>query len=144
MDNKRGCILITALFPLFIGGLIYLCFRSENILFFSWLRFVDFDYSFFRQINLKSTAMSSYIVYNLPHGLWVLSGLLLLRVVAESKILVFYSIVFIVISIGLELAQLFGMRSGTFDLLDLITIVVFSSIGLFVNNFIGRKKYAKV
>jgi len=142
MLNKRRCNFIIALFPLFIGGLIYVCFRSENILFFSWLRHINFNYSFFRQINLNDTAISSYIVYNLPHGLWVLSGLLLLRVATENKILVFYSIVFIVISIGLELGQLVGMRPGTFDQLDLITIVIFSSIGLFLN--IGGKNHAKI
>ena len=84
--------------------------------------------------------VSSYIIYNLPHGLWVLSGLLLLKVFVENekKILLFYSILFIVISINLEIFQYFGIRQGTFDIIDLFTIILFSIIGLYIN-IVGGK-----
>jgi len=55
----------------------------------------------------------------------MLSGLLLLRIVVENKIIAFYSIVFIVILIGLELGQLFSIRAVTFDWLDFVAIVIF-------------------
>jgi len=135
MHYRKYSNILISLLPIFIGGLIYTCFRNDNILFFSWFRFFNINYSFLRQINIDNNIVSSFIIYNLPHGLWVLSGLLLLKTFLknENKILLFYSILFIVISISFELLQFFGIRPGTFDILDLITIIVFSCIGLFIN-----------
>jgi hypothetical protein len=144
MFYKKYHNFIFAVLPLFIGGLIYICFRNENILFFSWLRFFYINYSFLRQINIGSNVVSSYIIYNLPHGLWVLSGLLILKIFLENEknILLFYSIIFILMSVFNEIGQFYSIIRGTFDILDLFTIIIFSSVGLVIN-LIG-KRYEKV
>jgi hypothetical protein len=135
MNKIKIFNMLLALFPLFIGGLIYICFRNEDILFFSWMRFLNINYSLLRQIELKNNIISSYIVFSLPNGLWVLSGLLLLKVFLENekRLLAIYSIIFIMVSILYEISQLIDIIPGTFDIADIITIIIFSNIGLFVN-----------
>ena len=75
MTHRKYFYFISASIILLIGGFIYICFRDENILLFSWLRYFNINYSFFRQINLVNNFIIEYIIYNLPNGLWVLSGL---------------------------------------------------------------------
>jgi len=134
MAYKKCCNFIIALLPLFFGGLIYICFRSENLLLFSWARFFNINFSLLRQVNIGDSIISSYIIYNLPHGLWVLSGLLLLKTFIQNDfLLLFYSVIFIVMSVFYEIGQFYGIIRGTFDILDLITIVIFSSLGLVIS-----------
>lgn len=141
--HKKVYGLIFPLLPVLIGGLLYICFRNENILLFSWIRFVNIDYSFLRHIVIADNLISSYIIYSLPNGLWVLSGLLLLKYFLknENRVYLFYATVFILISISIEVCQLYGIVPGTFDILDLVTIIIFSIIGFLMNT--EWKKYEK-
>ena len=68
------------------------------------------------------------------------SGFLFLKTFLGDKntFLFVYSIILVLISISLELGQLFGIRSGTFDILDIVTIIIFSYIGLSIK-FLGAK-----
>jgi len=64
----------------------------------------------------------------------VLSGLLLLKTFIQNDfLLLFYSVIFIVMSVFYEIGQFYGIIRGTFDILDLITIVIFSSLGLVIS-----------
>jgi hypothetical protein len=142
MVYRRYFDFIFAFISLFIGGFIYICFRDKNSLFFSLLRCFKINYSIFSQINFRSNIVTTFIIYCLPNGLWVLSGLLLLKTLLKyGKMLVFYSIVFIIISLFYEIGQYFNIVSGTFDILDIVTIITFSLIGLLVNTL--RGKYEK-
>ena len=131
-----------SIIPLLIGGIIYICFRNDNIIFFSWLRYLNINYSHFQQIYIEKNIISSYIIYSLPNGLWVLTGLFLLKIFLINSILKFYSIIFILLSIFIEIGQLFEIIPGTFDVLDLFTIFIFSGIGLAIN--IYKDKYEKI
>jgi hypothetical protein len=73
----------------------------------------------------------------------VLSGLLLLKYFLknENRVYLFYATVFILISISIEVCQLYGIVPGTFDILDLVTIIIFSIIGFLMNT--EWKKYEK-
>jgi hypothetical protein len=131
---KKQYHFIFSLLPIIIGGFLYICFRSEDILFFSWMRLFNINYNLLRHINIEHTIITQYVIYSFPNGLWVLSGLFLLKSAVKNnrKILLLYSILFIAISIFIEAGQYFGILSGTFDILDLITVIVFSSIGLLI------------
>ena len=129
-----------ALSSIVIGGMLYICFRSEDIKIFSWLRFLNINYSALRQMDLGNNLISSYIIFSFPNGLWVLSGLLFLGTFLknEKTFLLLYSGVFILIALIIELGQLFDTISGTFDILDLVTIIVFSCFGLYINIHGGK------
>jgi hypothetical protein len=91
------------------------------------------------EYGLIITFVTAFIIYSLPNGLWVLSGLLLLKTFLKyGKILIFYSIVFIIISLFYEIGQYFNIVSGTFDILDIVTIITFSGIGLSANILLGK------
>ena len=126
---------IFALLPVIFSGFIYIFFRSEDILLFSWIRLFNIDYSLVRYNNIEHNTITLYIIYSLPNGLWVLSGLLLLKMVIKNnkKVLLLYSILFVAISIFIEIGQYFGIILGTFDVFDLITIIVFSIVGLIIS-----------
>lgn len=123
--------------PLLFGGIIYLCFRDENLLLFHWLRKLHIDYSLLRLVNIKYSIIKSYIMYSLPNGLWIFSGILILGLIWKDKIYKYFSYVSILISLALfmEVAQKFGIMYGTFDVVDLLTIIVFSGMGIFIKIF---------
>jgi hypothetical protein len=137
---KKYFNIMIALLPLFIGGLIYICYRNDNILLFSWLRFLNLNYSILRLLYSENNLIISFIIFSLPNGLWVLSGLLLLQVFAKNEkiMALIYSIIFIIISIIIEISQFYSLLPGTFDANDLITIIIFSGIGLYIGKL--RKK----
>ena len=123
-----------AFVTLLMGGFIYIHFRDANILFLTWLRYLNIDYSSIRQINQINSIIMNKIIYNLPNGLWVLSGLLFLNTFSENKILLKdYSIIFITICMSYEIGQHFNVIPGTFDIFDIIAIIIFSGIGLLAN-----------
>ena len=123
---------LIAFLPLLFGGFLYIFFRNENILFLSWLRSFGISYSYYQYIN---NGIASYAIYSLPNGLWILSGLLFLNIALkkEYQLLKIYSVIFISIALIIEIGQLFKIIRGTFCILDFVTIIIFSSIGLFVN-----------
>ena len=139
MTFRRYFVFIFAFIILFIGGIIYICFRDENILLFSGLRYLNFNYSLFRQINIEKNILSGFIIYNLPNGLWALSGLLFLQsFLTDKKMLKLYSTIYIGICLLYEIGQFFNFVPGTFDIFDIISIIIFSGIGLSIN-FLWRK-----
>ena len=130
--------------PLLFGGLIYISFRDERILFFYWLRRFNINYSLLRQIDIGTGIIQSYFVYSLPHGLWILSGVLILGVICRNRRNNFYVYASILTTMAIfhEIGQKFGIIRGTFDIADLVTIVVFSATGFLVYAF--RRKNEKI
>jgi len=89
-----------------------------------------------------NTVFGYLFVFNLPHGLWCLSGLLIIRAIwlKNIKWRAIYGGIFIVIISVLEISQLNENRNGTFDLLDLAFYGVFALLeSITYNKFIRRK-----
>ena len=134
MYFKRYLINIFCLFPLLLGGLIYISFRDEDILLLYWLRKLNLNYSLLRYtINTDNNIIKSYIIYSLPNGLWLLSGMLIIGIIWKNKQFYFYlyTSILIFIALFIEISQIFNIIRGTFDLIDIFTIIVFSFIGIF-------------
>ena len=77
-----------------------------------------------------------HLIYSLPYGLWVLSFCSFIGLVWEND----YSINAMiwrfsapVIGIVSELMQLGGIMQGTFDVNDLLMLVILSSLGLLIS-----------
>jgi hypothetical protein len=84
---------------------------------------------------------SNMFIYNLPYGLWCLSGLLLVRSVwlHNAKWRSIYSGIFIAIVMSYVILKLPGITPGTFDVLDLVFMGLFAFIeSLIFNMFIRR------
>ena len=118
---------ITALMAFFCGISIYAFFRNLNIILFQF-----FPKPFFLDVlhcSIRSNSLlKSMFLYNLPDGLWFLSGLLLIRAVwlTNKKWWVFYCGIFILIALLMEISQLIETVPGTFDLLDIVFFIFFT------------------
>lgn len=118
--NKTRWILLFISFCLLgVGILCYMLFRKSDLL-------VNdiFGVQFINIRTLDHSIFIDFIRYNLPDGLWVLSGVLLLRSVwvDNHKTSQVYVGVYILFAFLFEVSQNFNIMPGTFDVLDLITM----------------------
>ncbi len=126
--------------PLMIGGLIYIIFRSENLLMFKWFQFLNIDHfiSKIRHFN-TSDSFPNWLRYSLPDGLWILSYVLIMNKIWNNKITIhnlFWTLIIPAIAILSEFFQYFGLIKGTFDFLDLLFYIIGATLPLlFYNKF---------
>jgi hypothetical protein len=134
---------IISLFPLFIGGLIYLIFRVQTLNMFSWFDKIgatNFVNSLRSKEVFNSIEIPNWVKYNLPDALWVFSFTYLMLTIWKFKInksSVFWIFLAPIIGILSEVGQLLGFVSGTFDGKDLFFLIIamllpFSSI-IYIN-----------
>ena len=115
------------------GFLIYYLFRDGTMLIHQWCVFLP------RHTAVipfsRSPLLTGFFRYNLPDGLWVLSGLLFLRALwhEQPKTFYIYQLCFLFIAFLLEALQLFDGIAGTFDVLDVVTIGSIALLESFVN-----------
>jgi len=106
-----------------VGGfLMYYFLRNGNMLIHQWFDFLPRNDSTITFSH--SSVLTDFFRYNLPDGLWLLSGLLFLRAVwhEQPKIFLVYWRCFLFIAFLLEIAQLFVGIVGTFDIFDVVTM----------------------
>lgn len=126
----------------FLGGVaIYAFFRNTNNMgIFHFFPKPLFLTSLYNPIKTESI-WSNMFIYNLPYGLWCLSGLLLVRGVwlHNAKWRAIYSAIFIAMVMTYVILKLPGITPGTFDILDLVFMGFFAFIeSLIFNMFIRR------
>jgi len=132
-----------AAFTAFMGGVcIYAFFRNiDNMVMFKFFPKPSFLTSLYNPIKLDSI-WTNMLVYNLPYGLWCLSGLLLVRAVwlHDAKWRTVYSSFFIAVAMSYVLLKLPGIIPGTFDVLDLIFMGFFAFLESIIFNLFIRRK----
>lgn len=135
---KPICI---GVFTLLIGCMPYLFFRRRSLQIFEWIRKTGIDPNkFCYHLNTKST-FANYIVFSLPTGLWILSLSIILGVIWADKSdqFTFYLTLFVFVAISYEVMQYYQILPGTFDSIDLITIVAFYFIGIILYKYRERR-----
>ena len=131
-----------AAFTAFLGGVAIYAFLRDinNMLLFHFFPKIPFLSA--RYIPVKTDAIwSNMFLYNLPDGLWCLSGLLLVRAtwLVNTGWRVIYGGIFIVIALSFEIAQLSANIPGTVDVLDLVFMGSFAFLeSIIFNMFIRR------
>ena len=110
---------------LLFGTLIYLLFRVSTLKVFSWLNFLGIDFlnSDLRKnsINL-SPKIPEWFIFSLPDGIWIFSYVVLMISIWNFKVnkqSIFWLTIIPLIAIFSEIFQIFGIISGTFDIIDL-------------------------
>jgi len=114
-----------------LGGMaIYAFFRNtDNMRLFQYFPKLSFQNSL--KISVKPDSIwSNMFIYNLPYGLWCLSGLLFIRAVwlTNTKWRKIYGGIFIAIVMSYVFLKLPGFIPGTFDILDLVFMCLFAFI----------------
>ena len=145
MNKKRYLLLlIVDLSLITIGGFIYILFRTESLLLFSWIKSLSL-YPFVNELRYLSQPYCKYvpvcIIYSLPNALWLLSGLISFYLIwdEKSKGYYFWIIFFIFISIGLEVGQGLKLIAGNYDNLDLF-FLIFTVILFFLITYRAKGK----
>jgi len=120
--NPRYVYFSLFVLTLTAGFLMYYFFRNGNILIYKW-----FDFLPKRNAAIPfshSSLLTDFFRYNLPDGLWFLSGLLFLRALwhEQPKTFLLYKLCFVFIAFVLEISQVFDGIAGTFDIFDLLTM----------------------
>jgi len=132
-----------AVIMVFLGGMsIYAFFRNiNNMILFHFIAKPSFLVSLY--IPIKSDSIwSNMLIYNLPYGLWCLSGLLLVRAVwlKNAKWQAIYKGIYITIVMSYVILKLPGVIHGTFDVLDLVFMGFFAFLeSIFFVLFVRRK-----
>ncbi len=117
-------ILIYVVFPLFIGGLIYIVSRSKSLKIFDWFEKINLsnEIEIIRNyfLNVK---LPNRIIYNLPDLLWVFSFTSLLLIIWNKRIYkenILYLLFPMVIGVLSEFGQFLSIINGTYDTIDVI------------------------
>lgn len=122
--KQNKLFLAHVLAPVAIGIFIYLFFRDFEFCGSCGNYFPIFKQHFY---------IPSFILYNLPDGLWMYSLIWILIIIwrfAFSIWLWIYLFIAFILSIVLEFGQAVDQIPGTFDLLDIYTYIVAFFIGL--------------
>jgi hypothetical protein len=127
---------LAALAAFAAGVAIYVVFRNTNNLvlfkYFPTLSFLSLP-----PVPVNTNTWWGYLfVFNMPHGLWCLSGLLVIRAIwlTNTKLRAIYAGIFLVVISALEISQISEHRNGTFDVLDLASYGVFAFVESFAYN----------
>ncbi|MDP8289777.1 MAG: hypothetical protein P9M02_02255 [Candidatus Susulua stagnicola] len=150
---KMRKVLLSSLAIIF-GGLIYIFWRSESLMMFSWFKELHI-YSFVEYLRNVTQPCSNlfprWFYYSLPNALWFFSGILLFHAIWDNKKYlhqrIFWLTVFVSLVLGSEASQFFAIIPGTFDIIDLLLIFLAWLMALAVinrdKNIIGGKEYER-
>ncbi len=109
--------LINVFFPIALGAVIYVGWRSTDVMVFRWLEVTDASGLVIR----PAVSLPSWVLYCLPDGCWVYAYTSwMLAIWGRSGPWVYSGVV---LAVGAEFGQLVGVVPGTYDTLDVIFYV---------------------
>lgn len=125
--NKLIVILLNCFFPVFIGGLIYIGYRTSSLLMFKWFEIIGLEKTveLIRFLTFKN--LPDIIIFSLPNALWMYSFIFSILYVwkdSQSNNKYFWISIVIFIGIGSEIGQFFKLIPGIFDYYDFVTILI--------------------
>ncbi|MDR1786398.1 MAG: hypothetical protein LBR23_08085 [Spirochaetaceae bacterium] len=122
-----------------LGAALYGVFRNGDMLVFSLVPKPAFFGSLYRSVH--NTAFGDFVVYNVPDGLWFLSGLFALRALWLNSVwFTRYGVVFSIAGLGLEVSQIFKTIPGTFDVLDVLCMGMSAFLESVIYTLVTRRK----
>ena len=135
----RGLKIFVGLIFLLIGSYLYLKFRSETLLMFKWAKNLGLDFivsSIRGSFESLNSDRMKYIIFSAPYGLWVISFCCFIGAIwhKESSLsAIILRLIVPVIAVSSELLQFVGFLPGTFDINDLLVLIVSTIIGLTIS-----------
>ena len=137
MYNKWMRLISLCIIPIIVGGILYLAYRRNTLLMFTWFKNIGLSECINQLRHFASQhPLPEWFVFSLPNGLWALSFVSYVMIFAGSNRTLKYICMFIAVNIILdfEILQGFKIISGTFDIVDLATNIIFIYIGIILNH----------
>jgi len=123
---KRS-IIVHILFPIAVGAAIYILFRPNSLLVFSWAKTAGLSELIESARRLSEplrNSIPSWVIYSLPDGLWVYAMTAFFAVLwkeaAPGLLQTCWMLTGAFLGIGSETLQGFGLVRGAFDVGDVI------------------------
>jgi len=116
---------IYSISPLLVGGLIYICFRIESLIMFSWFNSISLSKVIIAIRNYTLNydfLIPDWVKFSLPDGLWLFSFISLILITWKNEINssnLFWLIGLPIIALLSEIGQSISIVSGTFDWIDI-------------------------
>ena len=135
----RALKIFVGLLFLLIGSYLYLKFRSETLLMFKWAKNLGLDFivsSIRGSFESLNSDRMKYIIFSAPYGLWVISFCCFIGAIwhkDSSFSAIILRLIVPVIAVSSELLQFVGFLPGTFDINDLLVLIVSTIIGLTIS-----------
>ena len=135
----RSLKILAGLIFLLIGSYLYLKFRSETLLMFKWAKNLGLDFivsSIRGSFESLNSDRMKYIIFSAPYGLWVISFCCFIGAIwhkDSSLSAIILRLIVPVIAVSSELLQFVGFLPGTFDINDLLVLIVSTIIGLTIS-----------
>ena len=142
--TTRTYLTISIIFPLIIGFAIYSLFRTEEIVFYSWVKYFGFNgYIQFNNSNNYQISthvqVPEWIRFSIPDGLWTYAFTSTIISLWSHKLNYFWLVAPLFVGVILEILQFYNLIPGTFDLIDLICILLGYSLALILGMRWARK-----
>ena len=135
--NRKYKIIIHVIIPVLIGGFIYILFRENNLLMFSWFESLGLDSitNYLRNNYLFNNQIPEWIIYSLPDGIWIYSFTSLMLIIwyrDSNKIKYYWLLIGPILGVSAEICQLIEIIPGTYDNLDLAFCICGSFIPFYI------------
>lgn len=137
--NKSDILKISiAAIALLIGGFIYIIFRPETLIMFSWFDSLGMSNIINKLRNLYGdNSIYSWVKYNMPAALWLFSYLYVIDAIwTDNKNTILYKSFLLLmpcIAVASEFMQLFRIIPGTYDTMDVVSYI-FAIITFYIIN----------
>jgi len=143
---NRFLSILNMVLPVFLGGLIYISYRSVDLSMFLWFAKLGlleqvWEMRSFVEFNKWISNPSRFTLYCLPDGLWTYSMTSSFTYVWRENYKEGAPWILFGVSIGVlsEFAQMFNLVSGVFDIGDIFAYVSFFMIAFFVQSNFNKK-----
>lgn len=143
--------LLIGILPVFVGGFIYLTYRTTNLLMFVWFEKIGLDElisSLRTNYYLQNLIIPDWVKFSLPDALWLFSFVYVLLTLWNFRInknSIFWILLAPIIGVFSEFGQLIGIIPGTFDIADLLLLILASILpflSLIINFKITKINFA--
>lgn len=139
-ERLRAAKLFCAVTALTLGGFIYLVFREKTLLMFSWVGHIGLEEALLairHFLSAQKFVVEPWVLYSLPNALWMLSGVILLDLIWDEKEYRKLGLAWILgfsgLAISAEFLQSLSLLPGTFDIFDLLLMVLISMVYIAVS-----------
>jgi hypothetical protein len=132
--------LLLAIISLFAGLVLYALFRNAHFIAYNWVGMPNVVHTAVLQ---HKNPLGTILVYSVPDGLWLLSGIFLIRAVwcTNQKWCARYVRCFCAIGLLWEFLQAKGVTPGTFDVWDVTLLSAAAIIEGIVYTYGIKRRY---
>ncbi len=145
---KTSLVILIAIIPLIVGGIIYIIWRVDSLLMFAWIEsFGLTDILKVLRDNYKHYHIPKWALYNLPNGTWTYTFTFIMTYVwvkeLSMKRYFYISMPFLLGSV-FELGQLIKIIPGVFCYGDILAHFIGASLGCLIVLILNRRSVLNV